>query len=964
MNFKKMLLFAVLTVLADTMPAAATDSMTDWHIRPREIIQGKLVPRCPTIWQYKPGAESELEVDNGAAVTAGAERPLWSAQSAKLLHAPKGKTTVVKFKNPPMIQQADGVELWVFGPTGANSQVGFLCTDADGQEMRLKTRSGSGTWAGKSWWGVALGAFPRGTKFPVKVTGIAFTVNPRVKDTAIWFDMLGAFRFEGLEIPDNSKLALPFPTAPEGIRPDGGPDGGKWGVIQSGDTYIFSYAGPDGKLEYRYKPESGTLSDITAVVDGQYTFQVAKDGGLAVKLKRVKFSPADAKNNKPRLLKSELKDNELVTFWRWSRRKNDFDFTLKFSIYKRTLTVVADADEAAVERFDTGFAAGSGIEKPKLFTVSYLNNRWGAPRLLATPHFLMSVFLDWYETNASEFSENLSRLGLKGSAVLGKHSARIMGGAAYQPKSDGTRNKLHERMFITISPELGDILPNIRNPKSPYYDEMTGLVCCTRSYALQGKGDLAKELAFWQKMYDYGAKDIFLRFHCGKFRMPFVTARLNRQLDFNTDIGTDDQMRDFVTELKKLLPRVGPYEDNRIMSPLGQDFRYDYMARWSDGDFSAGYNNNAVCMPPAIDLLQKEFSPKFVAKYGWNACYFDEVTNTPPWGLVNFDARDPGAGMLRSVIRDYGLSSMNMRKYYNGPIWSEGNAMYFWAGMHDIDYGQSNEPKAMPMPDFALTRINPLQVVTGYDLPMSMEPVDFLLANTIVFGHSGYLWDGGKNHIGFGRIGALTQEEFRNVLKSYFMTRQLQTFYLGVPVKKISYFIHDKYVTASEMLRGGLANSGMVRIEYANGLTVYVNRNPEESWSITIAGEKLDLPPNGYAASKPNAILEYSAEKDGARVDYSRGPLYTYMDGRSNVTNFPELTAAQAYVIYHNADGSRDLVPAPFTEAESIGGVDATKVAAFDRAGKELENSVTLEVIDNGNGRFQTIPGAFRYRLR
>jgi len=964
MNLEKLLLLAALPVLAGMAPAAAADPMTDWHIRPREIIRGELAPRCPTLWQYKPGAESELEADNGAVVTAGPERPLWSAQTAKLLRAPKGKTTVVKFKNPPVVRQADGLEIWVFGPTGARSQVEFLCTDADRQEMRLKTYSGSSSWAGNPWWGAALGAFPRDTRFPVKVTGIAFTMNPRAKDTTTHFDMLGAFRFEGLKIPDNSKLALPFPTAPEGIRPDGGPEGGKWGVTRSGDTYIFSYAGPDGKLEYRCKPETGTLSDITAVVDGRYTFQVAKDGGPAVRLKRVKFSPADARNNKPQLLKSELKDNELVTCWRWSRGKNNFDFTLKFSIHKRTLTVVADADEAAVERFDSGFAAGPGIEKPKLFTVSYLNNRWGAPRMLATPHFLMSVFFDWYETNSSEYVENNARLGLKGAAVLGDHAARIMGGAVYQPKSDGTRNKLHERIFITVSPELADILPNLRNPKSPYHAEMARLVGCTRSYALQGKGDLEQELAFWRKMHDYGARDIFLRFHGGKFRMPMASNRLNRQLDFNTDVGTNDQMRDFVTELKKLLPRVGPYEDNRIMSPLNPEFRYDYMARWSSGDFSPGYDNGAMCMPPVIDVLQKAFSPEFAARYGWNACYFDEVTNTPPWGLVNFDARDPGAGMLRAVIRDYGLSAMNMRKYYNGPVWSEGNAMYFWAGMLDLDYGQSNEPKAMPMPDFTLTKISPLQVVTGYDLPMAKAPIDFLLASEIVFGHSGYLWDGFQNHIGFGRIGKVTPEEFRNVLKSYFMTRQLQTFYIGVPVKKISYFIDGKYVSASEMLRGNLANSGMVRIEYANGLTVYVNRNPEESWSVTVAGEKLELPPNGYAAFKPDAILEYSAEKDGARVDYSRGPLYTYADGRGSRTTFPELTAAQAYVIYRNADGSRDLVPAPFAEAESVGGLDATQAAAFDRTGKELKNSVLLEVIDNGHGRFQTIPGAFRYRLR
>lgn len=956
-------LLAVLTInlfVAEEVFAAKAP----WHTRPYEIISGELKPRCPVLWQYKAGAENDLIVDNDAKITAGTERRLWSDATAKLTGAPVGKTTLVKFKNPITVEKADGLEVWVLGPSGARSAVQFRYTDAAGKEFSLKTNSGSSNWANIPWWGAAINTFPLNTKFPVKVTGIAFNMGAKVKDSTTYFDMLGAFSFEGLPIPDTSKDELPFPTSPAGIRPNGAPDGGKWGVSKQGDAYSFKYEGADGTLEYIYHPQTGTLSDITAVVNGKQTFQPAKSGGLAVRLPRTKFNAQDAVNNKPELLKAELKNDELVTNWRWSRGKHKFEFTLKFSIYKRVLTVTAEAEEPFVEKFDTGYAVGEGIVEPKIFTVSYLNNRWDAPRMLATKDFLMSVYLDWYYTNSADLVEKAPRLGLPGAAVLGANSARLMGGSAYMPRTDKSRNKLYERMYITISPELADILPNIRNPKSPYYDEMAKLVCCTRMYALQGKGDIDNEVAFWQDMASYGAGDIFLRFHGGKFRMPMASNRLNRSLAFNEDVGSDAEARDMVTALKKAVKRVGPYEDNRIMSPLGGDFKYDYMVKWTDGNIMGAWDNSVQCSPASIALLQADFSPKFVEKFGWNACYFDEVTNTPPWGLVNFDVRDPNAGMLRAVLRDYGLSAMKLREYYNGPIWSEGNAMYFWAGMLDIDYGQSNQPKAAPVADFKLTKINPLQCVTGYDLTVASAPLDFLLASQIVFGHTGYLWDGKSNLIGFGQIKKMTPELLRNVLKSYFMMRQLQELYIGQEIKSILYDIDGKLITASEMFKTGAENSGMVQIEYANGLTVWVNRNAEEYWTVNINGEDYELPPNSHAAYKPNVLLQYTAERDGSRVDYSHGPLYTYVDGRGSSTVFPEIQAANAYVIFTQPDGSKKLIPAPFIGEESLGRLDAVGITAQDKAGKKLDLNLNLEVIDNGKGRFTTVKDAFAYELK
>ena len=57
-----------------------------------------------------------------------------------------------------------------------------------------------------------------------------------------------------------------------------------------------------------------------------------------------------------------------------------------------------------------------------------------------------------------------------------------------------------------------------------------------------------------------------------------------------------------------------------------------------------------------------------------------------------------------------------MRRLFLGPIWSEGNAAFFWAGYLDTDYAQCNQADDLPLVDFKLRKMNPLENLNGYDL--------------------------------------------------------------------------------------------------------------------------------------------------------------------------------------------------------------------------------------------------------
>ena len=73
------------------------------------------------------------------------------------------------------------------------------------------------------------------------------------------------------------------------------------------------------------------------------------------------------------------------------------------------------------------------------------------------PYFA-SVWMDWYRSNASA-PHAIDKID--GDRVL------LNGGVYYRPKTDGSRNDLFERFFVTFSPMFEETLATIANPPAP-----------------------------------------------------------------------------------------------------------------------------------------------------------------------------------------------------------------------------------------------------------------------------------------------------------------------------------------------------------------------------------------------------------------------------------------------------------------------------------------------------------------
>jgi hypothetical protein len=115
------------------------------------------------------------------------------------------------------------------------------------------------------------------------------------------------------------------------------------------------------------------------------------------------------------------------------------------------------------------------------------------------------------------------------------------------------------------------------------------------------------------------------------------------------------------------------------------------------------------------------------------------------------------------------------------------------------------------------------------------------------------------------------------MLHYYSLLQGLQQEYLTDTVTEILRHDGERYVTTSEMLREGGIEQGRIKIGYSRGLQVWVNYHETQSWMVEVNGRRFELPPYGWIAEKPGAILAFSALVGGERLDYVRCPEYVYL---------------------------------------------------------------------------------------
>ncbi len=905
-----------------------------------------------------------------ATLSRSREQQMWGEFVARITYSGETKNGRVEISPPEPVEipgEFNAVNLWLYGdnwawvhyPSLTRASLFVRILDAGGEmhEVNMGVIDAQywffvhRTLAGKGSWSPNYSSSADGKiDFPAQFAGIVLSPCADKEPRTIYLDSLSFYneQLKPLVFKERAEK-LPFPTTEGTILPSVNHEYTNE-VEETESTYVFRYLGSDCKIEYAYCPKTGTLSELEVICNGELTFRPMVGGGIKFEPAGRSFGPDDA-DTQHQLVSKELHDGVLTTEWLLETGTAKLPYSFSFRIKGKSLIL----DAIAPGGYATEFVVGrtEGLPNPKLIRVPYLTFGWDEPRVLSSSRVFVFGLLDWYNSDASRLYARCR--------IVSDRSANFNGGSQYIQKTDGQRNALRERFFLTVSPDFHEVLPNIPNPPSPVR-EIAG------HYLWRNIGQIQPELC--KKYKAYGIDWFMANHHEVVWRDggESFTLRLNSA---PKNVG-DEKLKEYSELLRTLGFRFGLYTNYSDYAPVNENWDEDKVSRLPNGDWQRAWPRNYALKPSYAREFEEWYAPRIHEKFGTSAGYCDVHTALIPWDRTDYDARVPGAGMFRSVFESFGELLFKETTFHDGPVFSEGRMHWLYAGLADGNYAQivSRAPWKEPLlVDFDLLKIHPLETDFGMGMPSMfyegssewMKDRDFhssffdrFVAATIAYGHIGYLTD---------------EWGFAGTLKSYFLLQQLQRRYATDAVAEIKYERDGKLLSTSEALASDAHKDGRLFMRYAGGLTLFVNYNESSDWPIRADGQSHVLPPFGFHAADGKGFVEYSKMVGKTRVEFVNSPEYLYVDTRGEFVKLPEISARGALAIKKEAERLWWVIPATRCDDFCIytktlmPGIDVSEV----RVTAVAENGDELERIEprlaRGGLSFSQMPNAIKYRV-
>ena len=831
--------------------------------QPYEMTWTQQVENPHTLVDFEDLSGWKLELYGGAAgeFRRSREQQMWGHYVGKFVFS--GPTTqsrvVARPPQPiPIPGEFDSVELWGYGnrwgweedKTTPAADVAVLLTDARGKEFRIPLTDIR--W--KQWWLIhrrVSAAMQKEMAAPVALAGIEISKIGNTEPRYFFCDSLAFYREElkplhfaaqpkrnlkpwgGQVVGLNTGAGtLPFPTREETILPRNQVREFKTTVVQSAARrFELRYAGRDATIVYEYRPAAGKLSEITASVNGGAAFRPLEGGG-------VRFTDTkDGSVAEGALVAATLDGAVVKATFRYGARQVEYELRL----WQKSL--VLDARSNSTDVVELSFGRVAGVTHPKLITVPYITYEDTNPRVLmsgpeAQPTFT-SVWWDWYRTNASApYAAKQPQVSDDG--------APVNGGLKYTPKTDGQRNPMYERVFVTVSPVYEETLPAIPNPPSLRQKEGQAVVWTVAGEIPTFQQDHARSRA----IRSYGLEHIMQHSHEITWRDEGDSFTL--RLKPAPQKGGEAGLKWYMAAQLGLGWLQGVYTNYTDIGSTNTNFSGDAVQREPDGEWRRAWMRCYAIKPAKSVEWDEYYAQRIERLYGVKMSYTDVHTANAPWAYNDFDARVPGAGTMAATFYAYGQLLLNDQRVY-GPTQSEGTFQWLYAGLESGSYGWVyTDMNLLTHPldvAFHLNEIHPLQCdygmgSTDFSLakmdpdwmksPKRREYVDLFLATTIGYGNMGWL------------VSEFPDAPFHAeaMARSYYMLQQLQQQYAFVRAAKIEYANKEgKMLSPSAAHATGAIAGSRLHVVYGNGTEVYVNRGDWGAWTVKNGrGEAVELP--------------------------------------------------------------------------------------------------------------------------
>ncbi len=699
--------------------------------------------------------------------------------------------------------------------------------------------------------------------YPLSFVALRVTNCADEKPAKLSFDSLQFYRpdYKPLTEPKLPPRDVPWPTTPETITPTP-KEPVRNTFAQDGPSRIFAAKGRRDRIRWIYLPGTGTLDDLTVEINGK-RFQPCLGGGPVFELGGREWKPGDQGLKQGCVGLEHYADGTLLVHCAAQVGEEEVAYSYHLRAVGKSLQVTARCAEPKVTAFRIGRTRGT--PNADLFTVPYLNIE-GGPHFVHWDGIFLSALLDWYNSDASTLE------AASGNPAPGEYVYN--GGSRYLPKTDGKRNPLRERLILTVSSDFQEVLPNLPHPQNPMAHLATGSIW-------RNVGEPVPDLL--KRLKAHGVE----RFICPLHEIGWRDAgeSFTFRLRCAPRIG-DEKMKEYGAWVHSLGYRFGLYANYTDYAPVNEHWSEDRVCLDSDGNWRGAWPRCYAPKPTWAWQAQADLAPKIAQKFGATTCYSDVHTAIAPWHRTDYDARVPGAAMFRTIWDCYAQVLWNDCKAYGGPVFSEGNMQWMYAGLISGNYGQMGWSgperwKRPPLVDFDLLKMHPLMCDFGMGSPDMFYPhhggewradrrrtspyLDRFVTSTLAFGHIGFLaMDWG----------------FDGALKSFYMTNAVQQRYALVPVAEIRYFDGSKLLPTSDAIRTGAYKRGQVYVRYTSGLELWCNLSFEHDWQVKCGGKTYLLPPTGHLAFKKGDLLQFSALLDGQRIDYVESLDCFYLDTR------------------------------------------------------------------------------------
>lgn len=973
------LLIAVLSAESASVTIHAAKPMPASEVpgaRPYEMVRAERKPPHAPLVNFDSLEGWQVESAEGAVANLiGSQRQrVWESPVARLVYrGTSNKSTVVlRPRTPvPIPDAVSATTIWIYGnnwswapdPGTPRTTISLLILDKDNAAHTLDLAQV--VW--KEWWLVHK-VLPASLldKKPLRFAGIRVTGGSNKENRELFFENLVFFKeiFAPLSFKPRPKRGidpfpgqspgantgpgrLPFPTREETILPDNLTADFSTKLEQAGEGWRFIYKDADTQIEYEIKPSNSFWEPVVVKLNGGTVGKAMAEAGL-----KFVTEPVDA-----RLIQVQSTDNELKASWRTT--VNDTEVVIQSTVRLWQKSLVIDCICTGGLATELSYGRIEGVEKPELLLLPYMNYGGHHLNVLMSkgkvPYFA-SVWLDWYRSNASvPYAVD----------KIEADKVRLNGGLRYIPKTDGRRNDLYERFFVTFSPIFEETLPTIANPPAK-----RGREAATRLWQESwGPASYEREHERSKKLRAYGIEmltqcnhEITWRDSGESFTFREVAA---------PGKGGDEALKKYVAAQRSLGWRLGLYTNYTDFAPVNAYWDIDRVMRRPDGNLVTAW---ARCYSPkalfAVEMDRK-LAPLIQSKFGTNAAYTDVHTSVSPWDRTDFDARVPGAGTFAATFYAYGELLLHDQDVYDGHCWSEGNHQWLYSGLCVGNYGLAYSSLRLweypYLPHFDLLKMHPLSIdigvpwtsqffkgKEGWQKPENIvASIDQFLAATIAYGH----------------IGWLVEETYgiRQTCRSYYMLQPLQSRYAMLKPREIRYGTDHGLVSSSEAFSSGDWRKSKIFVHYPDDLRIWINGNADEPWRVEHQSVMHNLPPFGWLAVGRDDFYECSESLDGKRYDRASSPECVFVDGRGTWRSFDGI-ATSGSVAVRRAKESKGLSIITIEDVdrlvigkpggtfasddvratiEAVAHAEAIAVQAFDLSYKDL-GEVTIQRTESG----------------